>query len=152
MSDKTAKKTGLITLCPIITFGSVIGIFAGISLGALQGLLEYDFEGGYILAGVSDPILVGAIAYLSRIFYGKKTQRDKRVESLKKPTRKTLIWTASAIVSGAGAILSIIFFGIIANSSELLALILAVVLPGLFVYSEFVLISGRTQRIKEIAD
>ena len=141
------QKAMMVILCIVIAVGSVFGLLAGIVLAAFTG------ERGYIaLIVISALAFVGAIFGIFYILIGKKTEAEKSKERKKRTTKETLVWAGVTILTGTGAFL-FLFFGIRWMRLNIDRIIASVaVFSAAFLFSLFMLLSGRSIRKKYRVD
>jgi hypothetical protein len=147
MSERTKKETSLLVFCCVIAIGSVIAFQTSLILLFLIGFAWITLTFALIV------IFIGAVYGIFKLSFGR---RALDTELVKEPTRKNLIWILTAIVSGAGAIISLVFgyLEIIDLSSfpTIVSVnILGAFLVTLFLLSLMVLISRMRQSQKENA-
>ena len=145
MSKKTKKEISLIILYSVIAIGLVVAFQASLLVGFLFS------NAWFVLVFVILLMLIGAVYGIFKLLI-----RTKLLDSEigKEITVKTLIWIIVAIVSGAGALLSLFFgFQELIDLRSFLSIVminlLAAFLTPLFILSIMKLISD-VKRRKEV--
>ena len=147
MSEKTWRKIGLIILCMVIAVGSAFGLYVGYLFA-----VHYEDYGYIALMVVSVVAFVGAIFGIFYVVFGKKSQRDKKAERIRRPIKETIIWLCVTFFSGAGVVLTYFLGFQIYYGPEGLVLSLIVIFIAVCLFSLFALISGKSIRRENIAD
>ncbi|MHA2254956.1 MAG: hypothetical protein ACXAAM_02685, partial [Candidatus Heimdallarchaeaceae archaeon] len=127
MSQDTAKKVGLIVLFIAIIVGSVFGVLYGI-LG-----LAWTGERGFIALIIGSVLaFIGAVYGIYRVSF---TIRIDRAQGKEISKRNPLAWIITAIISGAGAILTYFLGMKTYHFNPTLMIILIVILASVCLFS-----------------